>query len=307
MSTLARISETRWRRRVLELATLLAQEPLAPDLFHRFLTFVARDLDASSAVLDYDAHDRRTEFVAHRFEDSAMRAYSEHFHAINPFTNVLVSKGLYDRSFLGSDWVDANSFLKGEYYNDFLRPRGERYFLSISISYHDGGRTGIPFYRGDGEGGDFQRHELRRLDMLRPFLKNALFLRRLQRRYELASLPVVKTIRGALRPCNAAAEEELRAGGRLERATMRVAGGKVALPRVPLSPEAIFRRRYGLSARESEVAALLCHGLSYEEVAARLEISPHTVNSHVKSILRKLNLTSIRRLPPLLFDAHRAR
>ena len=65
----------------------------------------------------------------------------------------------------------------------------------------------------------------------------------------------------------------------------------------------VFRRNYGLSMRESQIAARLCEGSTYEEVAAELSISRHTVNGHVKSILRKLNLNSIRRLPPLLREA----
>ena len=47
-----------------------------------------------------------------------------------------------------------------------------------------------------------------------------------------------------------------------------------------------------LSARELEVLLLLDEHLGTDEVAARLYISEHTVRSHVKSLLRKLGVSS---------------
>lgn len=49
-----------------------------------------------------------------------------------------------------------------------------------------------------------------------------------------------------------------------------------------------------LSAREVEVLLLLDEHLSTEEIATRLFISEHTVRSHVKSLLRKLGVSSRR-------------
>ena len=49
-----------------------------------------------------------------------------------------------------------------------------------------------------------------------------------------------------------------------------------------------------LSARELEVLLLLDEHLGTDEVAARLYISEHTVRSHVKSLLRKLGVSSRR-------------
>jgi DNA-binding NarL/FixJ family response regulator len=49
-----------------------------------------------------------------------------------------------------------------------------------------------------------------------------------------------------------------------------------------------------LSAREVEVLLLLDEHLGTDEIAARLYISEHTVRSHVKSLLRKLNVSSRR-------------
>jgi DNA-binding NarL/FixJ family response regulator len=56
-------------------------------------------------------------------------------------------------------------------------------------------------------------------------------------------------------------------------------------------PEAIARR---LSARELEVLLLLDEHLGTDQIATRLFISEHTVRSHVKSLLRKLGVSSRR-------------
>jgi predicted ATPase/DNA-binding CsgD family transcriptional regulator len=50
--------------------------------------------------------------------------------------------------------------------------------------------------------------------------------------------------------------------------------------------------RGGLTRREREVAELLAGGLSNREIAARLVISPRTVETHVDNILGKLGMTS---------------
>ena len=56
-------------------------------------------------------------------------------------------------------------------------------------------------------------------------------------------------------------------------------------------PESIARE---LSAREVEVLILLDEHLGTDEIAKRLFISEHTVRSHVKSLLRKLGVSSRR-------------
>jgi DNA-binding NarL/FixJ family response regulator len=56
-------------------------------------------------------------------------------------------------------------------------------------------------------------------------------------------------------------------------------------------PESIARE---LSAREVEVLLLLDEHLGTDEIAKRLFISEHTVRSHVKSLFRKLNVSSRR-------------
>jgi two-component system nitrate/nitrite response regulator NarL len=61
-----------------------------------------------------------------------------------------------------------------------------------------------------------------------------------------------------------------------------------------------------LSARELEVLLLLDEHLGTDEIATRLYISEHTVRSHVKSLLRKLNVSSRREALDALATARAA-
>jgi DNA-binding NarL/FixJ family response regulator len=81
--------------------------------------------------------------------------------------------------------------------------------------------------------------------------------------------------------------ERVREGGRI--------GGGV--------PDAIAKR---LSAREVEVLLLLDDHLGTDEMATRLFISEHTVRSHVKSLLRKLGVSSRREALEALSSARAA-
>ena len=52
--------------------------------------------------------------------------------------------------------------------------------------------------------------------------------------------------------------------------------------------EAEGTRSRMLSAREVDILEELAMGTSTEEIAAKLHVSPHTVRTHIKNILRKL-------------------
>ena len=60
----------------------------------------------------------------------------------------------------------------------------------------------------------------------------------------------------------------------------------------PVEPASASGTGEALSAREREVLALLAQGERLADIAGRLGISWHTVGDHVKSIYRKLNITS---------------
>ena len=49
------------------------------------------------------------------------------------------------------------------------------------------------------------------------------------------------------------------------------------------------RRTAALSAREIDVLEELAKGTGTEQIALRLHLSPHTVRTHIKNIMRKLD------------------
>jgi len=59
----------------------------------------------------------------------------------------------------------------------------------------------------------------------------------------------------------------------------RIAGGDGATE---------VRRSEALSGREVNVLEELAMGTSTEDIAAKMHVSPHTVRTHIKNILRKL-------------------
>lgn len=84
----------------------------------------------------------------------------------------------------------------------------------------------------------------------------------------------------------------------LEALSTLAAGGAPMSPRIARSVVRTFQEApavdgdYLLSARERDVLHQLEKGLSYKEVGAELNVSPHTVHSHIKKIYDKLHATS---------------
>ena len=64
----------------------------------------------------------------------------------------------------------------------------------------------------------------------------------------------------------------------------------------PADRLAVFVRAAGLSPRESELVGLVVDGLDGKEVAARMFLSPHTVQDHLKSVFAKTSTRSRREL-----------
>lgn len=82
------------------------------------------------------------------------------------------------------------------------------------------------------------------------------------------------------------------------------AGGRVAivLERSATQQSTALRlEAHGVTPREREVAALLAQGLSYQEVAERLALSPFTVQDHVKSLFEKTGVSSRQELVARIF------
>lgn len=66
--------------------------------------------------------------------------------------------------------------------------------------------------------------------------------------------------------------------------------------------EVNLRRWRELSPRERQVAALICLDLTNRQIAARLNISPETVKTHVRHILEKFQMRSKLALRLMLSD-----
>jgi len=64
-----------------------------------------------------------------------------------------------------------------------------------------------------------------------------------------------------------------------------------APPAVPKSAQTLVIPG-GLTAREVEVLRLVAMGLNNSQIAERLVLSPNTVNAHIQSIYRKIDVSS---------------
>lgn len=72
-----------------------------------------------------------------------------------------------------------------------------------------------------------------------------------------------------------------------------VVDGKVVYTRAASRPPAVWPgAEWGLTSRESEVVALLSTGMSNRSIAESLFVSENTVRTHLKSIFKKVGVTS---------------
>jgi len=83
-----------------------------------------------------------------------------------------------------------------------------------------------------------------------------------------------------------------RLGARPAAETLRAKMQATGAP-MPRGPRAATRENpFGLTARQSQILALLAESLTNAQIAARLHLSPKTVDHHVTAILNKLNVHS---------------
>ncbi|MBX5469445.1 MAG: helix-turn-helix transcriptional regulator [Thermoleophilaceae bacterium] len=97
-------------------------------------------------------------------------------------------------------------------------------------------------------------------------------------------------IDGLLRaaPAGPAEAREVLGDGRARAIAPRRAQAGDALTERPAGAAPKRLRSALLSGRERRVLAELARGISTDEIAERLHVSPHTVRTHVKNIMRKL-------------------
>jgi DNA-binding NarL/FixJ family response regulator len=88
-------------------------------------------------------------------------------------------------------------------------------------------------------------------------------------------------------------------GEQLFAAGLAVLVTMTAVQAEPLSDDTLHAR-YGLTAREIQVARLIAAGLSNNEIADRLGVRFFTARNHVERTLAKLGVTSRHRVGPLL-------
>jgi DNA-binding CsgD family transcriptional regulator len=75
-------------------------------------------------------------------------------------------------------------------------------------------------------------------------------------------------------------------------------------PAHPARISPLLMAAYGLSDREQEIARLVLGGAATSEIAHVLQISPHTVQQHLKAIFEKTGVRSRRELVTRVFFSH---
>ncbi|MEV6976251.1 response regulator transcription factor [Kitasatospora sp. NPDC093806] len=85
-------------------------------------------------------------------------------------------------------------------------------------------------------------------------------------------------------------------------ATRAVIDQLLAQPAAPQAPTAAPERLAGLTAREREVMAMAATGLSNEEIAARMYVSPFTIRTHIHRAMAKLDARDRAQLVALAYQ-----
>jgi NarL family two-component system response regulator LiaR len=85
-------------------------------------------------------------------------------------------------------------------------------------------------------------------------------------------------------------------GDALVHAIEQVHAGRIVVPREVEPPEPVAGdwpgREHGLTARESEIIALITQGLSNQEIAKRSYLSINSIKTYIRSAYRKMGVTS---------------
>lgn len=75
-------------------------------------------------------------------------------------------------------------------------------------------------------------------------------------------------------------------------------------PAHPNQISPLLMSAYGLTEREQEVTSLVLRGRSTSQIAAKLVLSPHTVQEHLKAVFEKTEVRSRRELIGKIYLAH---
>lgn len=318
-----RLSEAKWERRLLGYASLLADAALEPDLFSRLVDRLKEDYPVIIGMLGYDASMKFSgEAAFANVEAAYQRSYSQHFAQVNPYPRVVKENQIQDKTVFLSRFLPPSGLRKTEYFNDFLRPvGGGEYLLALSVEMPGFGRTSLTLGRSEEQGGEYDDTDLRRLDSLRPFLRNTMLLRALWREAgcpkgdpaqfvrSLRSAALILKREGHAEPLNEAAERKL--SKRSSRGRIDLTQGTLESEKVPPVESAapslrrFLQDKFRLTATQTVVASALVDGLSYAEIADEYGISTETVKSHVKAIHEKTGVHSTLRFLALLNSLRR--
>ncbi len=321
------VTENQWQRRLLEHLNFLAENALKPDLLERFTDRLHDDWRCSIAILSYEAGQQlSSEGIIRDFDQALVLQFREHYYALNPYPAIVERNGLLNATVSLAPYFSRPKLWKTEYYNEFMRPQCLEYVMALSIDFGGGARTSVSLYRGDHDGGAFTREDARRLEMLRPHLRQTLLFRRLWETQTATGWNTLSAVEGlresavaldenGARPLNTQGESTLLrtsrkcAGPALEGKVIPFGDGRLDLRHaakeertsaivISLPGQAILRacQAWQLTERELQVLHSLQEGQTAREIASYLQIAISTVQTHVKSIHRKSGMGSTRKL-----------